>query len=246
VTVSGNNIQRLSNFAEKNNIKTIDSLPFNQFDLGSDIEHAHSENFKPLGSIYYGENEDMVAESLTIRQREKFAENEKNKGNDCLRASELSDALLHYTTSLKLIPSVAVFNNRALCNLKLKNYENAIKDCTSSLELEVSFKAFLRRSSGYCSTGLYQKAIEDIDFALEMDPESKEALLLRKQIVEKCMADKETSITQTRNQKTKIFIEEVENGSPVPQIQEVGETATSMKTKLNIIEVEDEESEDDF
>lgn len=186
-----------------------------------------------------------IPTNLTILQKQKYAENEKNKGNDCLRAGELADALHYYSTSLSLSPTVAVFNNRALCNLKLKHYEDAAKDCTSSMEIEVTFKALLRRALANLNLARYQQGTSDVDAALEMEPESKEGLLLRKQIVDKWMDEEKNRVGDIQNA-TKVKIEEVHTFPKIQKIFDDKEETPVVKPKINIIEVDEDDSDDDF
>jgi tetratricopeptide (TPR) repeat protein len=80
---------------------------------------------------------------------------------------------------------VAVYNNRALTHLKLKNYSRAKEDSLEALQILKNFKSYLRVSLAEYHLGQYQEAMRDIDLALEIEDKNKEALDLRKQIMEK-------------------------------------------------------------
>jgi tetratricopeptide (TPR) repeat protein len=223
-----------------------DNLASDKSGLMNEIENLHIST-KSIHS-----NGDKYA-NLTSIQRQKFADYEKNKGNECLRAGEIGQALKYYTISLNVFSTIAGFNNRAICNLKLLHYKDAIDDCTSSLAIKVNFKGLLRRASGYCSIGEYQKSIVDIDGALEIEPESKEALTLRKQIVEKWLnADKSR---ENRNDGISETLKIKEIFDDNDEIKETGSLKIKeifdgneivQKPKLKIIEVDEDDSDDDF
>ncbi|KAJ2993736.1 Sperm associated antigen 1 [Globomyces sp. JEL0801] len=126
-----------------------------------------------------------IPSGLTEYESASYAEMEKNKGNECMKAKEFDQALLHYNASLKLLKTIAVLNNRSLCYLKLKKYSDCIDDCTESLKMSKSFKALLRRCLGLFHSGRYQDAIIDIDSALELEKDNKEALELKQKVMKK-------------------------------------------------------------
>lgn len=164
-----------------------------------------------------------IPANLTVKQRKTFAENEKVKGNDCMRAHEYSEAVDYYTKSLALYHTSTVLNNRALSYLKLEKYDACIDDCTTSLNMETSFKALLRRANAYYSVGKYQLAVMDVDQALELDDAVKlEATQLRKKIMDK-WSDVDGTIINPSQQQQSASSTRPSGGAKKIQIEEAEE-----------------------
>lgn len=243
-------------------LKSNDYKGWDKFNVDRELAKIDlSKKVSAPSIIALDEKHAIIPDGLNDHQIAVFSENEKYKGNDCLRSQEFDQALYHYTTSLKLLPTSAVYNNRALAYLKLTNYTNSIADSTASLAIQINFKAYLRRSSAYFSSGKYQDAIVDVDLALEMDKDNKEASNLRQKIMDKWM-DSDGTVPSTRTAKParKMKIEEVEelpeglvrnqNFEPYvgPKIVEIFEDEEKhvKRNKVQITEVEDEsDSESD-
>lgn len=63
--------------------------------------------------------------------------------------------------------------NSALCHIRLKKFQNAIKACDRALEMDpTSVKALLRRSKSYEGVGRYDLARKDIEKLQQLDPDS--------------------------------------------------------------------------
>ncbi|OUM61038.1 hypothetical protein PIROE2DRAFT_13076 [Piromyces sp. E2] len=76
--------------------------------------------------------------------------------------SELN--FMPYKSSYYALPiDFSLYNNRALCYLRLKKYKEAIDDCTEALNLQSdSEKALWRRSSAYQELKDYEMALKDL------------------------------------------------------------------------------------
>lgn len=56
-------------------------------------------------------------------ERQKIAENERLKGNECVKSKDYKDAVIAYTRSIELNDGEAyTYANRAMAYLKLKEY----------------------------------------------------------------------------------------------------------------------------
>lgn len=103
-----------------------------------------------------------TAPTAAQQQARALAENEKHKGNEALKAGDYADALAYYHASLRLYPQAHVLNNRALCYIKLKRYDDAIQDATASMAkvragevtAQANVKAWLRRGLAYKARGM--------------------------------------------------------------------------------------------
>ncbi|KAI7697493.1 E3 ubiquitin-protein ligase CHIP [Sarcoptes scabiei] len=61
----------------------------------------------------------------------------KNEGNKYFTLHKYEDALQFYSQAIDRNPTIAtLFTNRALCHLKMKNWEFACDDCRKSLDLD--------------------------------------------------------------------------------------------------------------
>uniref|UniRef100_A0A8C3TDF0 Sperm-associated antigen 1 n=1 Tax=Chelydra serpentina TaxID=8475 RepID=A0A8C3TDF0_CHESE len=75
----------------------------------------------------------------------------KNEGNEFVKKGKYKEALIKYNECMKLnSKECAIYTNRALCFLKLYQYEEAKQDCDHVLQIEDSnVKAFYRRALAY-------------------------------------------------------------------------------------------------
>lgn len=107
-------------------------------------------------------------------QREAMAVREKDKGNECYKAKEFKEAVEFYSKAFEMDPSSCVYlTNRAMANLKLKNWDLAEKDCTQAIEIDPkNAKAWWRRGQARDGKILYEQAISDFDEALKLDPKN--------------------------------------------------------------------------
>ena len=128
------------------------------------------------------ELEDWEAEILSIEKDKssmeawKKSEEEKQKGNDFMKAKEYQDAVEAYTKALSFdSKNSAVYSNRALAYLNQKRYQLVIEDCNKALELDPNYtKARNRRGKAYLATQEYRKALEDFEYVIEQFPDNAE------------------------------------------------------------------------
>ena len=253
---------KVSKAPSSNRIKSSDYQAWDRFDVDKEVELIDLEERPSAPAIITKSKKLEIDSRLTAAQRQFFALNEKNKGNDCLRVEEFEDALHHYSKSIELDPVLATYNNRALVHLKLNNYDRCIDDCSKSLAIETNFKALLRRSQAYFSIGKYQNATIDVDQAIEIEPSSNEAFSLRKKITDKWSDVDGTAIVPVKaSKKGKMKIVEVEeNTSSIPTIAELLQQEVENNDdglldiknlllqetcRLQIEDVEDDSSDDD-
>lgn len=127
-----------------------------------------------------------------------IAENFKDQGNDCFKAKKYLDASKFYTQALSQILDghddlqISCLNNRAQCNLELKNYRKCITDCSRVLDLDpANLKAWFRSAKAFmkldkpdeciacCERGLLHDPAQSGLLQLKADAENR-ALVLRK------------------------------------------------------------------
>ncbi len=79
-----------------------------------------------------------------------------------MKSKEYSEAVACYTKSLEIFEEAATYSNRAMANLRLKNYTQTIEDSNNALRLDPNYlKAHHRRGKAYLATRKYELAIED-------------------------------------------------------------------------------------
>ena len=114
-------------------------------------------------------------------------QNLKTDGNNCYKESAFTDAIERYGNALELLLRYKENNsgcnelhaqilcNRALCSMRLGNFEKAIEDCSETLTIQPnSVKAFYRRAKCYEITGKLELACRDIRRAKVLNPKNSE------------------------------------------------------------------------
>lgn len=98
----------------------------------------------------------------------------KDRGNKAFTKGAYADAKKSYTQSIALEPTCLAYANRAMAELKLKDFTAAEADCTEAIQLDASYiKAYLRRASACKELGKLLEAAKDYEHALLLDPTSK-------------------------------------------------------------------------
>jgi len=142
--------------------------------LGTDDQENKSifSNGKPQGGAVDNSMDPLVQKI----QNEKIAENERLKGNECVKAKDFKEAVTCYSRSLELCPTEAfTYANRAMAYLKLKDFTRCVSDASEAIKIKPGYlKAFHRRGKAYHALGKFEEAIKDFQFILEEEPENKD------------------------------------------------------------------------
>ncbi|TWW79695.1 Sperm-associated antigen 1 HSD-3.8 [Takifugu flavidus] len=148
----------------------------------------------------------LDASLLTDQEKLRLANNEKIIGNEAFRAQDYEEAVVYYSRSLSIKPTVAVYNNRAQAEIKLQHWPKALKDCQSVLELEAgNIKGLLRRATVYYHMEKFQMAAEDLRAVLREEPHNPAATKLLTE------TEKKMGEGQPVKRSKKIIIQEVED-----------------------------------
>lgn len=127
-------------------------------------------------------NEDKIIDLLSYipepekcevtEEEKKKAEECKNKGNVHMKSSEFNDAVIEYTSAIKLNPYNAVyFCNRAAAYSKLDQHAAAIVDCKQAIALDPNYgKAYGRLGIAYSNLNKFEEARSAYEDALKYDP----------------------------------------------------------------------------
>ncbi|XP_026987310.1 sperm-associated antigen 1 isoform X3 [Sagmatias obliquidens] len=148
--------------------------------------------------------------SLTEKEKDFLAIHEKEKGNEAFNAGDYEEAVMYYTRSISVLPTVAAYNNRAQAELKLQNWNSAFQDCEKVLELEPgNLKALLRRATTYKHQNKLQEAIKDLNKVLTVEPDNELAKKTLLEVERDLKNSEPASETQTKGKR--MVIQEVEN-----------------------------------
>ncbi|CAH2093739.1 unnamed protein product [Euphydryas editha] len=107
------------------------------------------------------------------------AENLKNKGNEAFKSQNYGEAISLYSKAINLAEKdtrelATYLKNRAAAYLKIKEYNNAIKDCDDALKIiPEDPKALFRRSQALESLERYEEAYRDAKTIFTVDPSNK-------------------------------------------------------------------------
>ncbi|XP_004402430.1 PREDICTED: sperm-associated antigen 1 [Odobenus rosmarus divergens] len=147
---------------------------------------------------------------LTEKEKTFLATHEKEKGNEAFHSGDYEEAVMYYTRSISVLPTVAAYNNRAQAELKLQNWNSAFQDCEMVLELEPgNLKALLRRATTYKHQNKLQEALEDLNKVLNVEPDNELAKKTLSEVERDLKNSEPASKTQTKGKR--LVIQEVEN-----------------------------------
>ncbi|KAM8704716.1 hypothetical protein ACLKA7_009210 [Drosophila subpalustris] len=116
---------------------------------------------------------------LSQLEREQYGEKYRLRGNEYFNAKEYDHAINEYTRSIVYDPEHAArsYNNRALCQIKLQKFLEAIDDCEECLKLEPdNVKALLRLADANNSQGRRRESYGVYQRVLDIDPNNANAL----------------------------------------------------------------------
>ncbi|GAB0098034.1 hsp70-Hsp90 organizing protein [Sergentomyia squamirostris] len=105
--------------------------------------------------------------------REPSAEDVKEQGNQCVRAGNFKEAILHYSQAIKMTPNpdATLYSNRSLAFLKEKMYFYANEDADKAIQLRPDWaKGYFRRGEVQMEAGHYDTAILAYGKSLQLQP----------------------------------------------------------------------------
>lgn len=172
-------------------------------------------------------------------EKKRIAENERLKGNECVKSKDFKEAVTCYSRSIELDSTEAfTFANRAMAYLKLKEYSKCIDDATKAINMKPGYlKAYHRRGMAYKALNKHEQAISDFQLILEHEPENEgvnkdlketrtalnEALSKKAPVSEKpaAKAEKTEPVKEEKKKFVRVAIEEDEEDDEEPTITEV-------------------------
>ncbi|KAF2194950.1 TPR-like protein [Zopfia rhizophila CBS 207.26] len=141
------------------------------------VLYAQGENEKAIQHFRQALNcdpdfKDAVKYLRMVQKLERM----KEDGNVSFKAGRFQEAVDTYTNALEVDPSNKLTNskilqNRALCNIRLKNYTPALADATRALELDPSYtKARKTKAKALGESGNWEEAIRELKAVHDANP----------------------------------------------------------------------------
>ncbi|XP_055622228.1 sperm-associated antigen 1 [Toxorhynchites rutilus septentrionalis] len=142
-----------------------------QREMVNERNAANLLNTRAIAHSYHDE------ECFTSEEKLVLASKHREKGNDFYRSKEYDRALSEYNRSVAIAPTAAGFNNRAVTQMKLLRFKEAISDCDACLQLEPdNMKALYRKVQALISLDKRREAYPVFCKILQFDPNWKLAL----------------------------------------------------------------------
>lgn len=177
--------------------------------------------------------ENTERKQLLLVEKQRIAESLKIKGNELLKENKVSNALQMYTNSIEYYPNESTtYCNRALCYIKLKDYQKCIDDCNKAIDLSTTknySKAYFRRASAYIELNEFKKGLIDYKYLLDTIPDNLDIINKIKEAKEKWNKLKGNDIAN--KEYNRIFNKEINENN----------TLNSNKIKIDIIENNNDE-----
>ncbi|XP_054446038.1 sperm-associated antigen 1 [Pteronotus mesoamericanus] len=142
----------------------------------------------------------------------------KEEGNQCVKDKNYKDALSKYSECLNINnKECAIYTNRALCYLKLCQFEEAKQDCDQALQIDNgNVKAYYRRALAHKGLKDYEKSLNDLNKVLLLDSNIVEAKMELEEVTRFLNVKDKTASFNKEKERRKIEIQEVSEGHDGP------------------------------
>ncbi|XP_042529108.1 sperm-associated antigen 1 [Dipodomys spectabilis] len=139
----------------------------------------------------------------------------KEEGNQYVKDKDYKGALSKYSECLKINnQECAIYTNRALCYLKLGQFEEAKQDCDQALHIDGdNVKACYRRALAQKGLKNYQESLSDLNKVLLLDPNIVEAKMELEEVTRLLSIKDNTATFSKEKERKKIEIQEVSEGN---------------------------------
>lgn len=184
---------------------------------------------------------DMKARRVKNVEKAKTAEKCRQRGNDCMKEGDFIGAIEHYEEGLEYKRDAkALWTNKALAEIKVFRWHDAIKSCNKVIEYseifeegftrsaDFCFKAFVRRAMALRALQKWDEAVEDLEDALKLFPKDRDV--------------------QDLYEKTKAASEEAKRAQQLQELPEATHRSSSSRAEAKAsgpVRVQIEESDDD-
>ncbi|XP_059528078.1 sperm-associated antigen 1 [Myotis daubentonii] len=174
---------------------------------------------------------DQVGDSRSHHQPgstdEKTFKTLKEEGNQYVKDKNYKDALSKYSECLQINnKECAIYTNRALCYLKLCQFEEAKQDCDQALRIDAgNVKACYRRALAHKGLKDYQNSLNDLNTVLRLDSSIVEAKMELEEVTRFLNVKDQAASLNKEKERRKIEIQEVNEGH-----EELGRTPEEVCT----------------
>ncbi|XP_070247959.1 sperm-associated antigen 1 [Myotis yumanensis] len=174
---------------------------------------------------------DQVGDSCSHHQPgstdEKMFQTLKEEGNQYVKDKNYKDALSKYSECLQINDKeCAIYTNRALCYLKLCQFEEAKQDCDQALRIDDgNVKACYRRALAHKGLKDYQNSLNDLNTVLRLDSSIVEAKMELEEVTRFLNVKDQAASLNKEKERRKIEIQEVNEGH-----EELGRTPEEVCT----------------
>lgn len=121
-------------------------------------------------------NDPDNSKARTLLKQIKEIDRKREEGNSAFKSGQYARAKELYTETLALDPTnklvnAKIYSNRATANVKLGDFQDALKDCDLALEADPSFvKARKTKARALGSLEKWEDAVNEFKQAMEADP----------------------------------------------------------------------------
>ncbi|XP_047402865.1 sperm-associated antigen 1 isoform X3 [Sciurus carolinensis] len=157
--------------------------------------------------------------SITEAIEEKMFKALKEEGNEYVKDKNYKDAISKYSECLKINDKeCTIYTNRALCYLKLCQFEEAKQDCDQALQIDGdNVKAYYRRALAHKGLKDYQKSLSDLNKVVLLDPNIVEAKMELEEVTRLLNIKDNPASFNKGKERRKIEIQEVNEGNEEPE-----------------------------
>lgn len=141
-------------------------------------DNAKAINFLRMALTCDPEFKDAIKWLRVIQKLDRM----KEEGNKQFKAGKWEDAVRLYTDALEIDPTNRSINsklvqNRAMCRIKLKDFDTAIEDCERAIKLDSKYvKAHKTKANALGLAGKWEEAVRQWKAVQELDPEDRSVL----------------------------------------------------------------------
>ncbi|XP_014405687.1 PREDICTED: sperm-associated antigen 1 [Myotis brandtii] len=174
---------------------------------------------------------DQVGDSYSHHQPgstdDKMFKTLKEEGNQYVKDKNYKDAISKYSECLQINnKECAIYTNRALCYLKLCQFEEAKQDCDQALRIDDgNVKACYRRALAHKGLKDYQNSLNDLHTVLRLDSSIVEAKMELEEVTRFLNVKDQAASLNKEKERRKIEIQEVNEGH-----EELGRTPEEVCT----------------
>lgn len=222
-------------------IKSTDYVSWDRYDVETECikieleEEKLRKTCKKQNRYDNSDSIDVTTKKLCVEAEiEHEANMERSKGNEYYNNSDYKQAIKHYSRSIGIKPTAAAYTNRAMANIKLKNYQTAIQDCQAALRIQYYVKAYVRMAQSYEALHKFDEALLSIDYGLRVGTNDKLVQMVARHLERYRKNEKRTRfMIEDVEMKKGLFVTPIPGTSQMnPPSYVTGEMSESVRRKV--------------